>query len=148
MIVVSSYHSEGSVLDRRQAQTLPNLDHAVVPLEKLRDYVLNTNHPDGRHKAAVFKSALGIEAEHAGILAEIIRGTLFRARAQEGLKDQFGDRWATYHEIVGLTGRAAIVTAAWIFKKEKADTPVLVSCYIEVEAQERLSELLASEQQE
>jgi hypothetical protein len=91
---------------------------------------------------------LGIEAEHAGVLAEIIAGTLFRALAQKGLSDQFGERWATYHEIVGLNSRTAIVTAAWIFKKEKADTPVLISCYIEVEAQERLSGLLAPERKD
>ena len=40
---------------------LPNADKAVVPIEKLRDYVLNTSHRTGGHKAIVFASVLGWE---------------------------------------------------------------------------------------
>lgn len=37
---------------------LPNADQAVGDMRKLRDYCLNADHPRGRHKARVFKSAL------------------------------------------------------------------------------------------
>jgi len=113
----------------------------------LRDYILNMDHPQGRHKAIVFKSMLGIERHHAHVLAEVIRGTLGRALAQRGQVDEFGERWATYHEIIGLNGRPAIVTVAWMFKKEAPGIPVLISLYIEVEQQGKLAKLLSDELQ-
>jgi hypothetical protein len=39
--------------------TLPNARNAVV-VAKLRDYCLNSTHPEGKHKARVFKEKLGI----------------------------------------------------------------------------------------
>jgi hypothetical protein len=33
---------------------LPNVNKAVVPIEKLRDYSLNSSHDRGKHKARVF----------------------------------------------------------------------------------------------
>ena len=38
---------------------LPNGEHAVVDLSKLRNSCLNKGHPQGRHKARQFLSALG-----------------------------------------------------------------------------------------
>lgn len=40
--------------------TLPNAGRAVVDIRKLRDYCLNPWHEDGKHKARVFASALGL----------------------------------------------------------------------------------------
>jgi hypothetical protein len=42
---------------------LPNKDKAVLPPEKLRDYVLSSTHPVGKFKAAFFQS-LGDTAEN------------------------------------------------------------------------------------
>ena len=134
-------------LEQNTLQTLPNPELAVIPIEKLRDYVLSPNHPRGEHKATVFKTILGIERQHASVLAEIIRSTLDRALAQKKEANEFGEQWATYHEIIGLNGRAAIVTVAWMFKRGAPDTPVLISSYVELGQQEKLSMMLATEQQ-
>lgn len=37
---------------------LPNAENAVVSIEKLRDYSLNPNHPEGKHKARAFLEKL------------------------------------------------------------------------------------------
>ena len=126
--------------------TLPSFEQANIGVEKLRDYILNMDHPQGRHKATVFKSMLSIERRHANVVAEVIRGTLGRALAQKGQADEYGERWATYHEIIGLNGRSAIVTVAWIFKREAPGIPVLISSYIELEQQDKLAKLLSDEQ--
>jgi uncharacterized protein DUF6883 len=123
-------------------QLLPNLEKAVIRIEKLRDYVLNMEHLEGRHKATVFKEVLGIERKHSDILTELLRSTLLSAAAQPGKSDQYGDSWTTYHYIVGLNAQSAVVTAAWIFKKEQSEVPQLVSCYIELQNQEKLRKLL------
>lgn len=112
-------------------QVLPQYEKAIVPIEKLRDYALNSNHPQGKNKARVFKAALGMERGHADVLANLLRSSLFRSPAVCGFKNPHGEYWTTYHEIVGLSGQSRVVTAAWIYRVEQLDVPVLISCYIE-----------------
>ena len=56
-------------------QKLPHPERAVVPIDKLLDYCLNPEHPDGKHKARVFKSALNLSIEDA----ETLRAALLYA---------------------------------------------------------------------
>lgn len=44
-------------------QMLPHPEQAIVPIEKLTNYCLNSEHPYGKHKARVFKSALNLGIE-------------------------------------------------------------------------------------
>ncbi len=123
-------------------QLLPNLERAVIPVEKLRDYVLNMEHSKGYHKATVFKEVLAIERQHADVLAELLRSTLPSAPALQGKSDEYGDHWTTYHAIIGLNTQPGIVTVAWILKKEQSQAPQLISCYIETKRQQKLRERL------
>ena len=43
---------------------LPNADKAVLKIEKIKDYCLNNLHPVGKHKARVFQSVLGLNADN------------------------------------------------------------------------------------
>ncbi len=49
---------------------LPNPHKAVVEIEKLRDYSLNLNHPVGKQKAKVFRSALLLTMQDAAWLRD------------------------------------------------------------------------------
>lgn len=120
---------------------LPNFEKAVIPIQKLDSYALNPQHPEGKHKARVFKSMLGIERRHASTLAELIRVGLSKAPAEPGQNSEYGDLWTTWHEVTGLNGQSAVITVAWMYKKEAPQTPVLVSCYIESRNQENLRKL-------
>ena len=51
---------------------LPEADHAEIDLRKLREYCLNPAHPRGRHKARVFRAALGIGQDDAPWLRQTI----------------------------------------------------------------------------
>jgi hypothetical protein len=51
---------------------LQNLDKASIDIVKLTRYALDMNHPEGRHKARVFLSALGITAADGEWLAQAI----------------------------------------------------------------------------
>ncbi len=44
---------------------LPNAENAVIDIKKLRDYCLNPNHPEGKHKARVFLEKLDIGRDDA-----------------------------------------------------------------------------------
>jgi hypothetical protein len=120
---------------------LPNFEKAVIPIEKLDEYALNPGHPEGKHKARVFKSALEIERRHAHTLAELIAAGLSKAPAERGQSTEYGDLWTTWQEVTGLNGQSAIITVAWMYKKEAPEIPVLVSCYIESRNQEKLRKL-------
>ena len=49
---------------------LPNAASAFLDIRKLTDYVLDSDHSLGRHKARVFKAALGITSVDAAWLSE------------------------------------------------------------------------------
>lgn len=60
---------------------LPNLERARIDIVKLTGYVLNASHPEGRHKARVFLSALGIGAASGKWLANAILAAIGNADA-------------------------------------------------------------------
>jgi hypothetical protein len=51
----------------------------MVDIAKLRDYCLNLNHEDGKHKARVFASALGLRQGDA----DWLRDRLLEAAVKE-----------------------------------------------------------------
>ena len=107
--------------------TLPNAEHAMVQLSKLRDYVLNPQHPEGRHKARVFRSALGLIVDDA---EELQRALLQAARLHEALpagNDQFGSRYRVDFEMVRQS-RSARIRSLWIVTPD--NIPRLTSCYV------------------
>lgn len=72
---------------------LPNHGIAVVDVRKLAEYCLNPRHPRGRHKARVFRDALGISEHDASWLrGELIQG-LKAGTAELQADDRFGSRW-------------------------------------------------------
>ena len=49
---------------------LPFAENARVDLRKLRDYCLNPEHDEGKHKARLFAAALGMSADDTEALRE------------------------------------------------------------------------------
>ncbi|MCF3606252.1 hypothetical protein L2E81_06215 [Planktothrix agardhii 1033] len=60
---------------------IPHAENAVVDIRKLRDYCLNLEHDDGKHKARLFSSILGMTADDAEelrqILLEVVKTQVF-----------------------------------------------------------------------
>ncbi len=69
---------------------LPNSDQADVSLQKLIGYCLNPEHPSGKHKARVFASALGITAENADDLRELIQSAAINGEVVQQNTTEFG----------------------------------------------------------
>lgn len=108
---------------------IPNGEHAVVDIEKLRDYCLSSEHPEGRHKARVFLAVLGINSTHA----EKFRSVLVSAATVNDLvsmtfSDMYGCRYS-FDFYVTWSSRTALVRTAWIIKANE-NFPRLVSCYV------------------
>jgi hypothetical protein len=60
---------------------VPHWQQATIDIRKLRDYALNPGHPEGRHKARVFLSSLGLTAADSEWLASSILQNLGTAEA-------------------------------------------------------------------
>jgi hypothetical protein len=107
---------------------LPNASRAVVDIGKLRDYSLNSRHEAGKHKARVFKSALGVTVEDAEWLREKILSAVLSAEAAARPDSPFGANFVV-DILVEREGRTALVRTAWIVESG-ADFPRLTSCYV------------------
>ena len=106
----------------------PNADRAVVDIAKLRDYSLNSAHPEGKHKARVLAAMLGFAASDAEKLREMILAAVLRHEATEGNADAHGTRYTVDFETQGLRDMVTIRTA-WIIDTGET-VPRLVSCYV------------------
>lgn len=69
---------------------LPNGNHAVISMEKLRGYCLNPEHPSGKYKARVFDSALGITSKNAENLRELIARAAIEGEVIQQSSTDFG----------------------------------------------------------
>ncbi|MCU0543905.1 MAG: hypothetical protein MUE44_17285 [Oscillatoriaceae cyanobacterium Prado104] len=72
---------------------IPNAQNAVVDIRKLRDYCLNSEHDDGKHKARLFSSILGITPDNAEELRQILLEVIQTHEALLGRRDRFGQRY-------------------------------------------------------
>jgi hypothetical protein len=107
---------------------LPNGDHAVVNIEKLRNYCLNPFHVKGKHKARVFKSALGLTDSDAERLREILLDVARNGEARRLEPNDYGERFVVEFQMPGLLGEVTVISS-WIIRSDE-DFPRLTSCYI------------------
>ena len=107
---------------------LPRADEAIIDISKIRDYCLDPRHPRGKHKARIFKSALGLTQRDAVELKQDIAKAILVADCQEGEKDIHGNRYIVDLEIV-RANRTAQIRTNWIIKKGES-LPRLTSCYV------------------
>ena len=108
--------------------THTDLDLAIIPPAKLRDYLLSPLHPIGRYKSAFFLD-LGYSQESWQVLERDLRAVL---RGEVKVLDvtEFGQKLAARGQLRGPTGRAAGVVAIWIVLTGES-TPRFVTAYPE-----------------
>jgi len=109
---------------------LPNYENAIINIEKIRDYCLNSEHPVGKHKAKIFKKALGIIATDAEWLINEILGGLNHSVAHEKNSDKYGKRY-TVHIIIRKLDKEAEVVTGWIIK-HRTINPILTTCFVNI----------------
>jgi hypothetical protein len=107
---------------------LPYADRAVVDMRKLQDYCLDPTHDEGKHKARVFKAALGLGASDAEALRTVLLDVVKTYEAQAGFRDSYGQRY-TVDFWLEWQGKRAQVRSGWIIE-HGSTIPRLTSCYV------------------
>jgi hypothetical protein len=106
---------------------IPNAKNAVVDIRKLRDYCLNLEHDDGKHKARLFSSILGMTADDAEELRQILLEVVKTHEVRLGRQDEFGQRY-TLDFRIEWQNRNAILRSGWIVERG-SEIPKLTTCY-------------------
>lgn len=107
---------------------IPNGDHADLGT-KIEEYVLNPWHREGRHKARVFESVLGIATINKEILVKGLRMAVENSDDAEFQGNNgHGDVYVLRFLLATERG-AATVLSAWIIR-DGEDFPRLITCYI------------------
>jgi len=113
---------------------LPNAENAVVDIAKLRDYCLNPNHPEGKHKARVFREKLGIGITDAELLRTWILEAILTEEAREQKPTAYGRRFVVdfnrrvdeqFQYVLSLM----TIRSAWIIRNDE-EFPRLTTCFI------------------
>lgn len=107
---------------------LSNPDKAVIPEEKIHDYLLSPSHSVGRHKA-VFFSSLGYTQLEWQTLAEDLREFL-DGDASLIEETNYGRKYELRGSITGPNGRSAAIVTAWIVLYDE-DVARFVTAYPE-----------------
>lgn len=106
---------------------LSNADQAVIPSDKLRDYLLSRSHPLGRSKAAFFRR-LGYTESDWAILERDLRSQHLTLDATELEPSSFGRKFLIRGAFVGPTGEGALLVSVWIIRTGE-NSPRFVTAY-------------------
>jgi len=107
---------------------VPTLPHrTILDLRKIEEYCLNPDHPRGRHKARVFREALGLARADAEWLSATFLAAIPDSQPVEMANDQFGQRWRL--DIgVSRQGKRAVVRTVWMQRTDE-DLLRFVTCW-------------------
>lgn len=107
---------------------LPNGHRAEIG-DKLEEYCLNADHPRGKNKARVFKSALGLTVANSYLLREaLLVAAAHSAEVQVTGDKGYGMTYQMIFPMATAAGSAKVMTG-WIVETG-TDFPRLTTCYI------------------
>jgi hypothetical protein len=115
----------------RDGDNLPDPDRASIADEKLRDYALNPDHDEGKHKARVFVAMLGIERDDFEFLRDQILAGIRSTPVHDVRPHRYGTRCSVRLEIEGRAGMRANVMTGWMVPDD-GSPPHLTSLYVDL----------------
>src|SRR5216684_4451766 len=106
---------------------LPQYELALIPREKITDYLLSETHPDGRHKAGFF-TLFGFVPEFWETLAEALRQHAAAHEVARVENSPFGTRYVVEGIIATPSGRTPLLRSVW-FIRDGEEMPRFVTAY-------------------
>lgn len=107
---------------------LPLAESTFIDDRKLLNYCLSEEHPIGKYKARVFKSALNITIENYLYLKESIETAVLTNEAVFVETTDYGDIYYVDFELINPP-KSSIVRTSWILKYGE-NFPRMTSCYV------------------
>ena len=107
---------------------LPRADEAIVPIEKLVNYVLDPM--KSRGKWIAFREALGYDWRNADVLRANIKLNLKNFPAEYRGDKGYGDTYAVLMRLIGENGKTANVMTAWWLNDRKTGQMRMTSAYV------------------
>ena len=92
---------------------LPNSLAAAPFKSKLQGYLLNTNHPVGKHKAKVINTVLGYHYENWNILSDKIYNAVQTAEVRKIVTTKHGTKYEIPVDITGEKNRTLTLRTVW-----------------------------------
>lgn len=92
---------------------LPNAQSAIIPKEKIVNYLLDPAHPDGGSKAAFFQQA-GFDHEAWGTLAEALHQHAIENEMASEAETQFGRKFIIEAELRSPGAGRPLVRSVWV----------------------------------
>lgn len=106
---------------------LPNAEHAIIPSDKLTDYLLSKSHLIGRWKARFFFS-IGFREEKADELQDALMNVAKNGEVKSTITTDFGVKYVVEGVILGPSGRRAGIRTVWVVETGQ-DRPRLITAY-------------------
>ena len=108
---------------------LPNGHRAVVPDDKLLDYLLNEEHRNQSGHAALLRLLLGVTQANADALRSALLDAAATCEASPGGPSPFGTKYEVRFEMTGPR-RVYTILSVWIIEPDRED-PRLVTAFVE-----------------
>ena len=97
-------------------------------MDKIVSYCLNPEHPEEKHKARVFKSALDLDIDDAEELRTALLQAVINFDATLGKSNPYGQKYVIDFPLTRLD-KQAVIHSVWIVRNNE-NFPRLVTCYI------------------
>jgi hypothetical protein len=109
---------------------IPNAEDAIIVQGKLEGYLLDAEHPVGRHKARVFLAALGIRSADWRHLRDAILEGLTDSPVSAIESTSYGLRCTIVMAVEGLNGERRDIVTAWLI--EEGRPPRFITAYVDL----------------
>lgn len=106
---------------------LPNAENAIVPSDKLADYLLSQSHLIGRWKARFFLS-IGFRETRVDELKDALIDVAKKGQVKSTITTEFGIKYVVEGVILGPSGRRSVIRTVWVVETGQ-DRPRLVTAY-------------------
>lgn len=107
---------------------LPNSEMTIIDDSKLTAYSLNFSHDEGKHKARVFQSVLGITLKNLEEIKMVLLEAVKNYEAIPTKANSYGQKYIIDFPMT-RNNQTAIIHSVWIIRNEE-NFPRLVTCYI------------------
>ncbi|MDR3707107.1 MAG: hypothetical protein P4L33_02315 [Capsulimonadaceae bacterium] len=108
---------------------MPKAHKYVVPHNKITDYLLSSQHPDGRGKALFFVRT-GFAAERWEELADALKGHARTCHYSSTVQSEYGTKYIIDGPMITPNARSVSIRSIWIVERnDPLGIPKLITAY-------------------